>query len=180
MSKLKKINVVVISSRFNEDIVNNLYLGVERCFIDSALEVNIHRAFVPGAFELPYMAKQFVDKDAKYSLKKSLEAAYSLAKVDCIITLGCIIKGETAHFEYISNACSNTLASLTLQSKIPIMFGVITAYDKDQAIARSETDFNSNKNLNIGYNVADAAIKTLLSLEDLKGNINLHYNLLKK
>ena len=168
MSKLKKINVVVISSRFNEDIVNNLYLGVERCFKDSALEVNIHRTFVPGAFELPYMAKQFVDKDVNNS------------PIDCIITLGCIIKGETAHFEYISNACVNALASLTLQSKIPIMFGVITAYDKNQAIARSKTDFNSNKNLNIGYNVADAAIKTLLSLEDLKGNINLHYNLLEK
>ena len=157
MSKIKKINAVVITSTFNEDIVNNLYLGVERCFSDNALKGKIFRIFVPGAFELPYMAKQVIDK----------EGDNPLIDCNCIITLGCIIKGETAHFEYISNACANALANLTLQSKIPIMFGVITAYDKDQAIARSKTDFNSNENLNIGYNAADAAIKTLVSLEDI-------------
>ena len=163
MSKLKKINVVVISSRFNEDIVNNLYLGVERCFIDSALEVNIHRAFVPGAFELPYMAKQFVDKDAKNSLKKSLEAAYSLAKVDCIITLGCIIKGETAHFEYISAEVSRGLADVMQQTGVPLGFGVLTTYTTEQALERSKGDA-SNK----GYEATASAIEMASLLKQLK------------
>ena len=82
---------------------------------------------------------------------------------DCIITLGCIIKGETAHFEYISNACANTLSQLTIQSEIPIMFGVITAYNREQAIARSQVDFDNKDNLNIGFNVANAAAQTLIS-----------------
>jgi|TARA_B110000263_G_C15094323_1_gene412287 6,7-dimethyl-8-ribityllumazine synthase len=142
-------NITVISSEFNADIVNNLYLGVEKFFKEKCpfalIEINEIKA--PGSFELPYIAKRVLEKK----------------NTDCIITLGCIIKGETAHFEYISNACANTLSQLTIQSEIPIMFGVITAYNREQAIARSQVDFDNKDNLNIGFNVANAAAQTLIS-----------------
>ena len=101
MSK-EKYNILVISSEFNEDIVNNLYVGVKKCFENKKVLANIKKIKVPGAFELPYMAKQVLDKNSK--------------NIDCIITLGCVIKGETAHFEFISSACAIALAQLTFQS----------------------------------------------------------------
>lgn len=152
MSK-EKYNILVISSEFNSCIVNNLYVGVKKCFEDKKVLAYIKEIKVPGAFELPYMAKQVLDNNSK--------------NVDCIITLGCVIKGETAHFEFISSACANALAQLTLQSKVPIMFGVITAYNESQAMNRSKINFNNKDNLNIGYNVANAAIKTLITLKEI-------------
>ena len=147
----ERYNIFVISSDFNNDIVENLFLGVNKCFKDKSFSGNITRVNVPGAFELPYMAKQIVESKNE--------------NIDCIITLGCVIKGETANFEYISNACTQSLANLTIQSNVPIMFGVITAYNKEQAIKRSGTDFKEENNYNIGYNVASAAIKTIISKE---------------
>ena len=73
---------------------------------------------------------------------------------------------NTFLFEYISNSCASTLSQLTLNSAgIPIMFGVITAYTREQALKRSEVNFGSQENKNIGYNVANAAIEILSSKE---------------
>tara|TARA_B100000575_G_scaffold266311_1_gene243551 strand:+ start:511 stop:969 length:459 start_codon:yes stop_codon:yes gene_type:complete len=141
--------VLCIKSTFNSNIVDNLHYGVNESLKNSELEITqLEPLHVPGAFELPYMAKKVLDSEEYKDL-------------DCIITLGCVIKGETAHFEYISNACANALATLNINSKIPILFGVITAFNKEQAIARSEINFNNPDNRNIGFNVANAA-KTLM------------------
>jgi len=141
--------VLCIKSNFNSDIVDNLHSGVNESLSNSEDEIiQLEPIYVPGAFELPYMAKKVIDSE-KYK------------ELDCIITLGCVIKGETAHFEYISSACANALATLNINSKIPILFGVITAFSKEQAIARSEINFNNPNNRNIGFNVANAA-KTLM------------------
>lgn len=149
----EKINVVVIKSAFNSEIVDNLYRGVEKSFNDKKLSHVMEVIEVPGAFEIPYMANLVLD--SRYPVVP-----------DCIITLGCVIKGETAHFEYISNSCASTLSQLTLKSSgIPIMFGVITAYTREQALKRSEVNFGSQENINIGYNVANAAIEILSSKE---------------
>lgn len=152
---MKKINTAIILSEFNIDIVENLYLGVRKCFDENnQINVNEKKIYVPGAFELPYMAKEIQINDLK---NKQYE-------LDFIITLGCVIKGETAHFEYISGACANSLSILNLQSHIPIMFGVITAYNKSQAIERSQINFDKKDNYNIGYNVAKAAISMIDSV----------------
>ena len=149
----EKINVVVIKSAFNSEIVDNLYRGVEKSFNDKKLSHVMEVIEVPGAFEIPYMANLVLD--SRYPVVP-----------DCIITLGCVIKGETAHFEYISNSCASTLSQLTLKcAGVPIMFGVITAYTREQALKRSEVNFGSQENNNIGYNVANAAIEILSSKE---------------
>ena len=77
---------------------------------------------------------------------------------DVIISLGVLIKGETAHFEYISNAVTNSISSLTIQSNIPIIFGVITAYDMNQAKARSDIKNIEN---NKGYQAMNTALYML-------------------
>ena len=141
--------VLCIKSTFNSEIVDNLHYGVNKSLENSEVEIiQLEPIHVPGAFELPYMAKKVLDNE-------------EYKDIDCIITLGCVIKGETAHFEYISSACANALATLNINSKIPILFGVITALNKEQAIARSEINFNNPDNRNIGFNVANAA-KTLM------------------
>ena len=141
--------VLCIKSNFNSDIVDNLHSGVNESLSNSEVEIiQLEPIYVPGAFELPYMAKKVIESE-------------EYKELDCIITLGCVIKGETAHFEYISSACANALATLNINSKIPILFGVITAFSKEQAIARSEINFNNPNNRNIGFNVANAA-KTLM------------------
>ena len=162
----EKIKVVVIRSAFNSEIVDNLYKGVEKSFNDKKLSHVIEVIEVPGAFEIPYMANLVLSRQRSDFADIPELKDNRPVRPDCIITLGCVIKGETAHFEYISNSCASTLSQLTLKSSgIPIMFGVITAYTREQALKRSEVNFGSQENINIGYNIANAAIEILSSKE---------------
>ena len=164
--KKEKIKVVVIRSAFNSEIVDNLYKGIEKSFNDKKLSHVMEVIEVPGAFEIPYMANLVLHRQrSNFADIPELKDNHPVLP-DCIITLGCVIKGETAHFEYISNSCASTLSQLTLKSAgTPIMFGVITAYTREQALKRSEVNFGSQENINIGYNVANAAIEILSSKE---------------
>ena len=140
----EKIKVVVIRSAFNFEIVDNLYKGVEKSFNDKKLSHKMKVIEVPGAFEIPYMANRVLD--SKYS---------DFDKPDCIITLGCVIKGETAHFEYISKTVTDQIMNLSIHNNqnIPVIYGVLTTLDYQQALARTKQD-KSNK----GYEVMDSAI----------------------
>ena len=109
--------IYIIASTFYPDLSNELIKGAKK-ELDDDISVIIK---VPGAFEIPGMAKQIIDN-------------YS---PDLIITLGVLIKGETNHFEYISESISNSISQLTITSKIPIIFGVITALNYEQASERA-------------------------------------------
>ena len=130
-------NIYIIVSTFYSDLSNELIKGAK-----SATDYSVNIVKVPGTFEIPGMVKQIIDNK----------------NPDLIITLGVLIKGETAHFEYISNAVSNSISKLSIISTIPIIFGVITAYDMEQAVNRSSCD-QKNK----GYE----AMKTGLEMLDL-------------
>ena len=82
---------------------------------------NIFTTYVPGAFELPLTARFLA----------------ASKRVDVIICLGCLIKGDTMHFEVIAQACANGLMQVGLDSYVPTIFGVLTVYNKEQAIVRS-------------------------------------------
>jgi len=109
--------IYIIASTFYPELSNELIKGAKK-ELDDDISVIIK---VPGAFEIPGMAKQIIDN-------------YS---PDLIITLGVLIKGETNHFEYISESISNSISQLTITSKIPIIFGVITALNYEQASERA-------------------------------------------
>ena len=109
--------IYIIASTFYPELSNELIKGAKK-ELDDEISVIIK---VPGAFEIPGMVKQIIDN-------------YS---PDLIITLGVLIKGETNHFEYISESISNSISQLTITSKIPIIFGVITALNYEQASKRA-------------------------------------------
>lgn len=132
-----KIGIVV--GRFNEFIVLKLLGGaldgLKRHGVD---ENNIDVAWVPGAFEIPLIAKK-IAKNEKY---------------DAIICLGAVIKGSTPHFDYVCAEVSKGIASVSLSSEKPVIFGVLTTDTIEQAIERAGT-----KAGNKGYDAAVTAIE---------------------
>ncbi|MCA6079363.1 6,7-dimethyl-8-ribityllumazine synthase [Candidatus Endomicrobiellum agilis] len=118
----KKFAIVV--SRFNEFITNKLISGAEDILKrHSVADEDISVYWVPGAFEIPAVAKKIAENK----------------KVDGIICLGCVIRGATPHFDYVSSEVSKGVASVSLQSEVPVIFGVLTTDSIEQAIERAGT-----------------------------------------
>jgi 6,7-dimethyl-8-ribityllumazine synthase len=141
------MRLVIIASRFNSEIVDGLLEGANRGFIDGGVDpVGVPVFRVPGAFEIPLAAKR---------------AAVS-GKYDAVIAIGCLIRGETPHFEYISNQTSMGIGQVALETGIPVAFGVITVNTDEQAVARSGRN-NENK----GYEAAIAAIEMVRLLREI-------------
>lgn len=136
---VKNENFCIIVSRFNEFISSKLLSGaVDELTRHGVKEENISIIWSPGAFEIPLLAKKCA-KSGKY---------------DAIITLGAIIKGATAHFDYVSAELSKGIASVSLDTGIPVIFGVLTTDNIEQAIERAGT-----KSGNKGSDAAKAAIE---------------------
>ena len=118
-------NIYIIASTFYKDLTDQLIQGVHSEVIKP--KYNLHNDTtitvikVPGAFEIPGMVKQILDNK----------------NPDLIITLGVLIKGETNHFEYISESVAHSISKLTISSNVPIIFGVITALNYIQASERA-------------------------------------------
>jgi 6,7-dimethyl-8-ribityllumazine synthase len=141
------VRVGILMSRWNSDIVQGLYKGVNESLLAAGvIPSNIFTTYVPGAFELPLTAK--------------LLAASK--RVDVIICLGCLIKGDTMHFEVISEATANGIMTVGLETYIPIIFGVLTVYNKDQAIIRSVGD--KNEGLNWGKSAVEMALARMSAM----------------
>src|SRR6058998_836202 len=107
----------IIASEYNSVIVDRLIAGAKGALKDH--EMTVIR--VPGSFELPLAAKR---------------AAFSKKKYDGIVALGCVLRGETPHFEYISRAVSDGLQRVALETGIPVGFGVLTVDTVEQAMER--------------------------------------------
>jgi len=139
------MKIAIVVSRFNEKITNNLLEGSLLQLEESGYARNDTEIFyVPGAFEIPGLVKQILNSAQK--------------QYDAIVTLGCVIKGETAHFEYISSSVMNALSELSIHknTKIPIILGVLTTYNLKQAKDRS--DINKK---NKGAEVMSAALESI-------------------
>jgi len=144
IAKGKKFSL--IASRFNDFITKRLIDGACDCLIRHGVkQEDIELIWVPGSFEIPYIASKLAKK----------------AKTHAIICLGAIIRGETPHFDYISSEAAKGIARLSLMSKIPLTFGIITADTLEQAINRAGA-----KEGNKGYQAALSAIE-LANLSDL-------------
>jgi 6,7-dimethyl-8-ribityllumazine synthase len=136
-----KLRIAIVVSEYNEEITFALRDGaIETLKKYGVKEKNIFVELVPGAYELPLAAKWLYDKK----------------KVDAVIALGCVIKGDTDHDIYINNAVSQALMNLSLQTKAPFVFGVITPNNFQQAKDRA-----GGKHGNKGVECAVAALKML-------------------
>jgi len=132
-------NFCIIISRFNEFIGSKLLSGaIDELTRHGVNKDNITVVWAPGAFEIPLLAQK-VAKSGKYN---------------AIITLGAIIKGATAHFDYVSSELSKGIAQVSLQTGVPVIFGVLTTDNLEQAIERAGT-----KAGNKGSDAAKAAIE---------------------
>lgn len=144
-AKGQKIGIVV--SRFNSFITERLLEGaVDALVRHGADEQEIHIARVPGAFEIPLAAK-----------KMAASGAY-----DAIIALGAVIRGSTPHFDYVSSEVTKGVAAISLESSIPIAFGVLTTDSIEQAIERAGT-----KAGNKGFEAAVTVIETVNLLRSI-------------
>jgi len=121
--------IAIVTSRFNEFISNELLSGcldtLKKAEVD---EKNILVVWTPGSFEIPEVLSKM-----------------GLDKYDVVITLGAIIRGDTPHFDYIASEVAKGIAKLSLERKVPIVFGVITADTVEQAIERAGSKQNKGR-----------------------------------
>lgn len=137
MAKGKKFGI--IASRFNDFITDRLVSGAVDALVRSgAKDSDIDIAKVPGAFEIPLIAKKMVEK----------------GKYHAVICLGAVIRGATPHFDYVSAEASKGIAQVSLESAIPVIFGILTTDTIEQAIERAGT-----KAGNKGWDAAISAVE---------------------
>ena len=128
------LKVAIVAARFNEFIVSKLIGGAKDALVRHGMkEDDITLAWVPGAFEIPLIAKQLA-KSGKY---------------DAIVCVGAVIKGATSHYDYVCAEVSKGIASVSLETNVPVAFGVVTTDNIEQAIERAGT-----KAGNKGYDAA--------------------------
>ena len=137
----------VVASRFNSEIVGGLLDGARSALTEAGVDWDRVAVFrVPGAFEIPLVAKRAAES----------------GKYDAVVAIGCLIRGETPHFEYISNQTSLGIGQVALETGIPVTFGVITVNSDEQAFARSGAG-EGNK----GYEAAMAAVEMVKLLREI-------------
>ena len=134
---MKKI--CIVASKYYEDIINMLIDGANEAINIHKKRIKTNIVYVPGVFEIPHVISK------------------NLKKFDAFIALGCVIKGETPHFDFISKSSIDAIMKLSIESKKPIGNGILTCFNKNQAVERAD---KSNKNK--GKEAADAAIELLI------------------
>ena len=145
----KQIKVGIVAARFNEFIVSKLVAGARDGLLrHDVKDEDIDLAWVPGAFEIPLIASKMA-KSGKY---------------DAVICLGAVIRGATSHYDYVCSEVSKGIANVSLSSDIPVMFGVLTTDNIEQAIERAGT-----KAGNKGYDCALGAIEMVNLVRQLEG-----------
>ena len=133
------LKIGIVAARFNEFIVSKLIGGAEDALKRHGVrEEDIELAWVPGAFEIPLIAQKMAHSK----------------KYDAVICLGAVIKGATSHYDYVCAEVSKGIATVSLNSNIPVMFGVLTTDNIEQAIERA-----GSKAGNKGYECATGAIE---------------------
>jgi 6,7-dimethyl-8-ribityllumazine synthase len=141
--------IAIAAARFNQEIVDELLAGCLRRLEDQGISqerVTIHR--VPGAFELP-LAARLLAQTKKYS---------------AVICLGAVVRGETPHFDYVAGECARGIADVALSEKLPVIFGVLTTENEQQAWDRC-----GGKNGHAGERAADAALEMIALARRIAG-----------
>ncbi len=142
------IKIGIVASRFNEFIVSKLVGGAQDALLRHGVkEEDITLAWVPGAFEIPLLAQKMAET----------------GKYDAVICLGAVIKGATTHYDYVCAEVSKGVAAVGLKTELPVIFGVVTTDNIEQAIERAGT-----KAGNKGYDAACTAIEMVNLIQNIK------------
>ncbi|ADL05712.1 6,7-dimethyl-8-ribityllumazine synthase [Lacrimispora saccharolytica] len=144
----KEMKIGIVAARFNEFITAKLLSGALDCLKrHDVSEENIEVAWVPGAFEIPLIASKMA----------------GCGKYDAVICLGAVIRGNTTHYDYVCSEVSKGIAHVSLNSGIPVMFGVLTTENIEQAIERAGT-----KAGNKGFDCAAGAIEMVNLIREIE------------
>ncbi|HDI6748011.1 TPA: 6,7-dimethyl-8-ribityllumazine synthase [Staphylococcus aureus] len=144
----KDLKVAIVVSRFNDFITGRLLEGAKDTLIRHDVnEDNIDVAFVPGAFEIPLVAKKLA----------------SSGNYDAVITLGCVIRGATSHYDCVCNEVAKGVSKVNDQTNVPVIFGILTTESIEQAVERAGT-----KAGNKGAEAAVSAIEMANLLKSIK------------
>ena len=144
----KNVRIAIVAGRFNEFITSKLVGGaLDVLKRNDVSEENIDIAWVPGAFEIPLITKKLANT----------------GKYDAIITLGAVIKGSTPHFDYVCAEVSKGVAQISLQTDLPVIFGVLTTNNIEEAIERAGT-----KAGNKGADAAFSAIEMINLIKEIE------------
>lgn len=135
----QELKIAIVASRFNEFITSKLIGGAQDCLVRHGVsDDDITLAWVPGAYEIPLAAKKLA-KSGNY---------------DAIICVGAVIRGSTSHYDYVCAEVSKGIAAVSLETEVPVLFGVLTTDTIEQAIERAGT-----KAGNKGYDCAMSALE---------------------
>jgi len=144
--------IALVASRFNEFFTRELLAGARDCLDRHGVpEANVDSVWVPGSFELPLVAQRLA-RGGRYG---------------AVICLGCLVQGDTPHFELVAAEVTKGIAQIGLETGVPVVFGVVTAETLEQAIERSGT-----KAGNRGFDAALSALELidlLAQVDDVKG-----------
>lgn len=122
MPDASDLTVAIVTAEWNSDVTMALYKGAYQTLVDNGVnESNILSTFVPGTFELTYGAARAINDNAK---------------LDAVIVLGCVIQGDTPHFDYVCQGVTQGVAALNAEGSIPVIFGVLTVDTLQQALDR--------------------------------------------
>lgn len=143
------VRVAVVVARFNADVTDRLLQGALACLTEHGGHDHDRDVFhVPGAWELPQAVSWIVQR----------------GRHDAVVTLGCVIRGDTPHFDYVCARANDGLGQVASSARVPVVFGVLTTDTRDQALARAATG-PSNK----GYEVTLAALEMVGLARTLEG-----------
>ncbi len=144
------LRVAIVSARWNSHVTLRLLDGVRRGLAAAGVAVaDVTEDWVPGAFELPLAAKTWA----------------LTGRVDAVICLGCVIRGETTHYEMVAGECARGIQDAQLATGVPIVFGALTVENLDQALARSEPPGGHN----VGEDGAAVAVEMARLVQRTRG-----------
>ena len=144
----KEIKVAIVAARFNEFITSKLIGGaMDGLTRHGVQEADVSLTWVPGAFEIPLVASKLANS----------------GKYDAVICLGAVIRGSTSHYDYVCAEVTKGIATVSLQSQIPVLFGVLTTDTIEQAIERAGT-----KAGNKGYDCALSAVEMVNLIREIE------------
>ena len=146
----RECRIAIVAGEFNHFIVQQLVDGaLDALARNGVSESDITLAWVPGAFELPLIADEMASR----------------GKYDAVIALGAVIRGGTPHFDYVAGECSRGIAQAGLEHGLPVIFGVLTTDDVDQALERAGSGAG-----NKGFDTAVAALQMIALLDRIRAS----------
>lgn len=146
------VRVAVLCGRFNDHVTNRLLEGARRGLASAGVADDaVHVSWVPGAFELPFAAMVHARDGG----------------VDAVIVLGAVIRGETTHYDLVAGECARGVQDVQLSTGVPVLFGVLTTEDLDQALARSEGPGGHN----VGEECGLGAVEMVGMIRSVRGRM---------